>query len=150
MANNNKKIIRIGALLFWMSFIFYMSHQNGDESTSQSNFVADLFQKLGINIGENYQGILTFIIRKVAHLSEYFILAILIYAVFILYMDIKRVKIYSIAAVFIYASTDEIHQLFVVGRSGTLRDVLIDTLGGIIAILTIKLIEYIKINKIKA
>ena len=38
--------------------------------------------------------------------------------------------IYTIIFVFIYACSDEIHQLFIRGRSGEILDVLIDTLGG--------------------
>ena len=36
---------------------------------------------------------------------------------------------------FIYACTDEFHQLFVMGRSCEIRDVLIDTLGSFVGIL---------------
>ena len=36
---------------------------------------------------------------------------------------------------FIYACTDEFHQLFVMGRSCEMRDVLIDTLGSFVGIL---------------
>ena len=35
----------------------------------------------------------------------------------------------SITLSFLYACTDEIHQIFVPGRSAQFRDVLIDTLG---------------------
>ena len=46
-----------------------------------------------------------------------------------------------ILIVILYASTDEFHQLFVPGREGTFRDVLIDTSGAIIAIIFICLFE---------
>ena len=47
------------------------------------------------------------------------------------------------AAVFscIYASSDEIHQLFVPGRAGQVRDVLIDTSGAVAGILLAILIR---------
>ena len=35
--------------------------------------------------------------------------------------------------VFLYACTDEFHQLFVPGRSGNFRDVIIDTSGGVLS-----------------
>ena len=49
------------------------------------------------------------------------------------------------AAVFscIYASSDEIHQLFVPGRAGQVRDVLIDTSGAVAGILLAILIRKI-------
>ena len=34
----------------------------------------------------------------------------------------------------VYASTDEIHQTFIIGREGSIRDVCIDSLGGLIGI----------------
>ncbi len=37
----------------------------------------------------------------------------------------------------IYGATDEFHQTFVDGRSGEVRDVLVDTLGALIAIVLI-------------
>jgi VanZ family protein len=36
--------------------------------------------------------------------------------------------------VFAYAVTDEVHQLFVSGRSGEVRDILIDTIAGALGI----------------
>ena len=36
----------------------------------------------------------------------------------------------TIIIIILYSCSDEIHQLFIPGRSGEIRDVLIDTLGG--------------------
>ena len=47
----------------------------------------------------------------------------------------------------LYACTDEIHQLFVPGRSGMIRDVFIDSIGGIIGISIISIYENIKKRK---
>jgi VanZ family protein len=41
----------------------------------------------------------------------------------------------TVVFVFFYACSDEIHQLFVLGREGAFRDVIIDTVGGITLIL---------------
>lgn len=48
----------------------------------------------------------------------------------------------------IYACTDEIHQLFVPGRSGQFRDVMIDSLGAFIGILILSIFLMI-INHLK-
>ena len=48
-----------------------------------------------------------------------------------LYITRKKAYIYSLIIVFGYACSDEFHQLFVEGRSGQFKDVLIDTSGGI-------------------
>ena len=44
---------------------------------------------------------------------------------------------------FLYACTDEFHQLFVPGRAGRFTDVLIDTTGGIIMLLFIALVTHV-------
>ena len=56
----------------------------------------------------------------------------------------KRSVIYTIIFVFIYACSDEIHQLFVSGRSGEILDVLIDTTGGFIGTMIYKLYRRIR------
>ena len=48
-----------------------------------------------------------------------------------------------------YAATDEFHQLFVPGRSGEVRDVLVDTAGAVIGILFLSLLRFIIIRKKK-
>ncbi|MBC8059640.1 MAG: VanZ family protein, partial [Clostridiaceae bacterium] len=50
----------------------------------------------------------------------------------------------AVGLVFFYACTDEIHQLFVKGRSGRFRDVMIDTSGGATAMLSVCLLSFTK------
>lgn len=68
--------------------------------------------------------VLDFIFKKSAHVIEYSLLFILWYRALGQKSPIKAFLI-SIS----YAFTDEIHQLFVPGRTGMLRDVAIDSLG---------------------
>lgn len=49
----------------------------------------------------------------------------------------SKILIISILMCVIYACSDEIHQLFVFGRSGEIRDVLIDFIGSFIGILIV-------------
>lgn len=85
-------------------------------------------------------------LRKCMHASEYFVLSILIYN-FLKNLKISGWKtvIISIGISFLYACTDEFHQLFVAGRTSQFTDVLIDTLGAIIGIAMV--IIGIKISK---
>jgi len=76
----------------------------------------------------------TFIIRKTAHFSIYLILGILSINLLSSF-DIKCIIAFSGLICFIYACTDEFHQLFIMGRSCEMRDVLIDTLGSFVGIL---------------
>jgi VanZ family protein len=75
------------------------------------------------------------VIRKCAHLTEYFILSMLILRGIRagekgLYLRWVLVTILIVAC---YAALDEYHQSFVPGRTAAVGDVLIDTTGGIAA-----------------
>lgn len=72
------------------------------------------------------------LVRKGAHFTEYALLAISI--AFHFYVCKKRglpLILISVLISAFYASTDEFHQLFVEGRGGQVRDVILDTTGAI-------------------
>lgn len=148
MNTKYKKVVYWIILIAWMIFIFYMSNQPADVSNGQSDFVLNLVETLGISISNNYVDIAITIIRKGAHFTEYLILSLLYFNVLRMYINKNKALIYSIGLSFIYAGTDEFHQLFVEGRAGRFTDVLIDTSGaatGLIIVLIIKnLITYKK------
>ena len=71
-----------------------------------------------------------FLVRKAAHFFVYTVLGILLYWDFIPSCGSVRKKVGWVwAAGTAYAVSDEIHQLFVPGRSGQVRDVLLDSVG---------------------
>ena len=82
------------------------------------------------NIIENTR----FLVRKTAHFTLYFILGIIVYLLFTSY-GVKKILFYSILFCFLYSCSDEIHQLFIFGRSGELRDVLIDFIGSLLGVM---------------
>lgn len=147
--NNKRKNIYWSLLIAWMILIFVMSNQPAKVSDSQSIGVLDLFLKLGININGVFGSLANFVVRKCAHFLEYMVLALLAFNVFKLYYNIKKVYIITIVLVFLYACSDEIHQLFVLGREGAIRDVIIDTCGGSLLVLIRSVIIYIKSFDIK-
>jgi len=132
--NSKRKIIYWSLLIAWMILIFVMSNQPAKVSDAQSIGALDLFLKLGINLNGVFGNLANFVIRKCAHFLEYMILALLFFNVLKLYFSIKQVSIITIVFVFLYACSDEIHQLFVLGREGAIRDVIIDTCGGIVLV----------------
>ncbi|OUQ09014.1 VanZ family protein [Erysipelatoclostridium sp. An15] len=127
-----KKIRYFLPMIIWMIFIFIMSNTNGNDSSSQSNFFANIILQF-INIDKET---LTFLIRKLAHMSEYAILALFTYYALIKIAFNKRI-IFQITFLisFLYACSDEFHQLFISGRSGQFTDVLIDSTGCLIMLL---------------
>ena len=83
-------------------------------------------------------------IRKSAHIFAYFILGILLFnalwRVELRKLTFDRPTMSSIIICALYAASDEFHQLFVSGRSGEIRDIIID---GIAASIGVVLIGYI-------
>jgi len=71
------------------------------------------------------------ILRKIAHIAEYGILAFLVWrAVFhSLKITLSKTYTWSGALSLLYAISDEIHQRFVPTRNGSIYDILIDSVG---------------------
>lgn len=146
----SKKIYLVLTVL-WMSFIFYMSNQPATISSAQSGDVINLINNIPIigNIMEYLTsiGIGEFIVRKSAHMFSYCILSILLF-MSVYENDIKKSIIIAFLGTFLYACSDEFHQLFITGRSGEFRDVMVDSIGGIIGItLVVFILKYKKLKK---
>ena len=134
----NKKIITSWILIIlWMVFIFYMSSCNGNVSSDQSGTIVYILHNI---LGIDYSDKLIFIIRKCAHVSEFFILGILVINLVSKY-NVKHIYLISFIVCVLYASIDEFHQLFVPGRSGLVTDVLIDLIGVVLGLLLVFLIR---------
>lgn len=75
-------------------------------------------------------------VRKIAHFSEYTCMGILVSILLSQWLPAGKKRCFlTILWVFLSASADEFHQLFVPERSGNFVDVLIDTSGGIFGLL---------------
>lgn len=128
-------------------FIWDNSLQNGGTSDGFSlifaKWIAPIANKLGF-----YGNIwaLNRIIRKLAHLTEFTILGGVLYVVLRRYIEYGTV-VKTIVVGIVIASLDEFIQLFSLGRSFQLFDVLIDTVGIIIGISVVKLTYYISHDK---
>ena len=150
MSKKSKYVI---LTIIWMSFIFCMSNQSANISNELSRNIENLLNSTPI-IGNMLSGILNspnsqFIVRKSAHIILFCLLSILCFIV--IYEIKKNVKISTVVSysiTFIYACIDEIHQLFIPGRSGKINDVLIDSIGVIMGLIFINLIFMLN-NKIK-
>ena len=138
----NKYKINIILVILWMIVIFIMSSFNGDNSSNQSNFIVDIISNI-FNI--NNIEILSLIIRKLAHFTEYLILGLLVYNMI---HNLNKKTYLSIIICILYATSDEIHQIFVPGRNCNILDILIDSIGSITGIYIIYLI-YNNISKKK-
>ena len=140
---NKRIIINWILLILWIIIIFFMSHQPAEVSNQQSDLIIQIFNKIGLDLNSYLGSLATFIIRKTAHFTEYFILYILANNVLRYYFSDKKKRIYILIFVLIYAISDEVHQYFVPGRAMALRDVLIDFSGGFTACLVEIIYKYI-------
>ena len=127
---DSKNVKNLGLIIIWMCFIFFMSNQPAEISDSQSIGIINILSKMGIDMNGIFGDIANFIVRKCAHFIEYMILGFLIINLLKNDFKLQHVLLFAIMGVFLYACTDEFHQLFVPGRSGNFRDVIIDTSGG--------------------
>ncbi len=135
-----KKVIKGLIVVLCMLSIFLFSTDNSRESTSKSNRVilgiTNLFHKdLSNKEKEKIIDMFFVPIRKMAHFGIYLVLGIsLISFLREFSIPILKLLLLSIFLAFLYACSDEIHQLFVPGRSGQFSDVLLDTLGASVGI----------------
>ena len=151
-----KKTIFAVLLVLWMGFIFSMSCENAEESSNTSGQTIKVvlstvpeFEKQPEEVKVNIIEELQFIVRKSAHFIGYMILGILASGLILQYENINKKYPLAFLICVIYAISDEIHQLFVPGRAGQVRDVLIDSAGSLLGIIIVMAFVkiLIKLNK---
>ena len=128
-------------------FIWDNSLQNGGTSDGFSLIFAEWLAPIADKLGF-YGNIwaLNRIVRKLAHLTEFTFLGGVLYVVLRRYIEYGTV-VKTIGVGIVIACLDEFIQLFSLGRSSQVFDVLIDTIGIIIGILVVKLAYYISHDK---
>ena len=126
-------------VVLWMAFIFVLSSDLGS-ATQTSMIIEPLLLWLRPNASPDDIARVQFFVRKFAHVSEYAVLALL------LFRAIRRAPGPSSSAwswkraglaLFIaaaYAASDEWHQSFVPSRTADFHDVLIDSCGALIGL----------------
>ena len=140
-----KKVTAWVLVILWMILIFFLSDMTGERSHNISEgaiegvvtTVVDTTNNLNITKKSNSQKkiiksiseVLNYIIRKILHMFEYFMLYILLFNALKNYNIInKNIIIYSILICFLYSCSDEYHQLFR-ERTGHFSDCIIDMIG---------------------
>lgn len=140
-----KSLSMIAAILL-MILIFYFSQQpatiSSNLSTSITERIIEAIEKI-VPMGNVPVETIHHIVRKNAHFFLYFFLGI-----FVL-LALKKVGVNGYKKVWlaflicvIYAVSDEVHQLFVNGRSARIMDVLIDSTGAAIGIIIASIIDW--------
>ncbi len=144
---------RWGLVIAWMVVIFCLSSEPGGESGGRSDLIVQWLLSWGLP--GSFESV-SLVVRKAAHMTEYAVLAILLFGAVRgsrSSLSSRRslgsrrswgprdssgsrraalLSAFAIAAG--YAATDEIHQLFIPGRTGLMRDVFIDATGAAIGL----------------
>lgn len=132
--------------IFLMVIIFSFSAQEADESEQVqydvNDFINRILDKITANMSEENQieikNTISTYLRKIAHVTLYTALGFSLFGAALSAERPKKLLKKGGAALLvggIYAATDETHQLFVEGRSGEIRDVLLDSAGVLLGIL---------------
>lgn len=131
-------------LVLLYGVIFSFSAQNGEVSTEISMGVSDslvnvldflTFGKMDTDMLSELALVIEHPIRKTAHFLEYALMGILIYSTLYYPITNSKVKFWvSLLWLILSAAADELHQYFVPGRWGSVKDVLLDTCGGLVGI----------------
>lgn len=113
-----RDVLKILFLVVWLTAIFYFSSQPG------------------LLPSHDYYEL---VIRKLFHFSEFAILLFLLFKSISLLKEWMFAKTLGWAAIFsiLYAAMDELHQLSIPGRNGSIRDVVIDIFGILVACLLV-------------
>lgn len=120
----------------WAALIFFLSTA-GFGSSFTEQLLRLMLATAHIQLSPAGFAILHFLVRKSAHLTEYGIFSLLIYASLMGTDDYTwhaRTASWSVAIAGLYSLTDEFHQRFVPGRTPALHDCAIDTAGALVGI----------------
>lgn len=135
---SRRKLLPFLPVVGWYAILFCFSAQNGASSGALSDRLAyqlieqtnPTFFQLNAVEQMSIMEILTFCLRKAAHMGAYFILAGLLLWALKGWLDAPRRRaVATLLLTALLAGLDEFHQTFVPGRSGQARDVLIDLTG---------------------
>lgn len=120
--------------------------------SNTSRFIRPLLEFLFPNSSEEVLVVYHGYIRKLAHLTEYAILAFWASRAFRRSSAELLQKfwfIISLALVFLVASIDEYNQSFNALRTGSIYDVLIDFSGGLMMIIVLTALRFLQAQKVK-
>lgn len=149
-------VVLVAMMLGWMLLIFSMSAEPAELSTETSgntirkvfNFIYPGFKdKSEIEKQEIIDACQHFV-RKLAHFSIYTVLGILLSVNAVYHFKEKWFRILlPVSLGILYAVSDEIHQLYVPGRSGQISDVLLDSAGVLLGCILIFFISTVHKRK---
>lgn len=139
--------------LAMMCVIYGFSAQDGSASGNMSYQVSYKIVEIGNEILDkgldetqiaDYADQIGYPVRKLAHMTEYFLLAVAVSFPFYVY-GLRGFPLMLVAGFICvaFAAGDEYHQSFVAGRGPSVKDVGIDSIGAFFGIMTVQVICWV-------
>ncbi len=160
MSKRTKILLSLLPVLFVFVLIFVFSSFDATDSSAQSSTIVKFIKK---NIFPDLSKLknktdvrivndtIAFIIRKGAHMTVYMLLGFFSFASLWFIKNKKGRYFSAIAVSAIYAISDEIHQMYVPGRSCEFRDVCIDTCGAAFgAVICLVIVLLTELRRVRA
>ena len=129
-------------VIICMLQIFLLSSDPADLSNKKSNhvivWIAEVLAGHTLSEDVRQEKIEEYVlfVRKGAHIFVYFLLGFFILSLMKEYHVITwKIVLLAFFFSFLYACSDEVHQLFVPGRSGNIIDIGIDSIGSFLGVL---------------
>lgn len=165
-----QKILASILVLMWMITVFIFSSQDGIDTLNTSGAVISVIESKTTNDSSNvvsdnlgktdnknslenkkykytYSNKIQKLVRKNAHYFLYMLGGVFLSVFFCANSKYKssqiRFAIYAIITGIVYAFTDEFHQRFVPGRTGSLKNVFIDSMGVITGVVLLYILRII-------
>jgi len=165
-----QKILASILVLMWMITVFIFSSQDGIDTLNTSGAVISVIESKTTNDSSNvvsdnlgktdnknslenkkykytYSNKIQKLVRKNAHYFLYMLGGVFLSVFFCANSKYKssqiKLAIYAIITGIVYAFTDEFHQRFVPGRTGSLKDVFIDSMGVITGVVLVYILRII-------
>ena len=123
----------------WAGLIFYLSTSGFGVGFTEW-LLLEILRLLRTTVSPHTFEVLHHLMRKAAHMTEYAVFCLLVYAAFLDADDFEwrpGLALRSVVIAAAYSLTDEYHQRFVPGRTSSIVDCGIDTAGAAIATLIV-------------
>ena len=128
-------------VMVWIGFTFWMS--TGTFASSHTSLIIEPLVRFFLrHASDDTIHFLHHIIRKLAHVTEYFVLGLLLFRAIrseLHEMRMRRFVFYGLLALALSAGLDEYHQTFNPTRTASAADVGIDLFGGFLGLCTMVL-----------
>jgi len=135
MQSSHHRLARYGPLVVWAALIFIGS--GSALSASNTSVILRPVLWLFPHASEATLALIHFLVRKAAHFTEYAILALFAARAFrTSAREFLRTRWFwvSLLCVVAYSLSDEFHQSFVLSRTASIYDSMIDSVGGFVAL----------------